>query len=112
MDSASLLSRESTTLSFANPQKGHFMALMVQSSILRIRLHFVTWRHPETLSFGRLSESEERSLFLVEQIEIGTGRARPLRPTKGAYPRGKKNEAYSSIVWLANEDWLSPWKRG
>jgi hypothetical protein len=27
MDSASLLSRESTTLSFANPQKGHFMAL-------------------------------------------------------------------------------------
>jgi hypothetical protein len=28
MDSASLLSRESTTLSFAKPQKGHFMALM------------------------------------------------------------------------------------
>src|SRR5580693_4425373 len=27
MESASLLSRESTTLSFANPQKGHFMAL-------------------------------------------------------------------------------------
>src|SRR5437899_12291900 len=27
MDSASLLSRESTTLSFANPQKGHFMLL-------------------------------------------------------------------------------------
>src|SRR5579872_775734 len=27
IDSASLLSRESTTLSFANPQKGHFMAL-------------------------------------------------------------------------------------
>jgi hypothetical protein len=25
MESASLLSRESTTLSFANPQKGHFM---------------------------------------------------------------------------------------
>ncbi len=29
MDSASLLSRESTTLSSANPQKGHFMALLV-----------------------------------------------------------------------------------
>src|ERR1700730_7338923 len=29
IDSASLLSRESTTLSFANPQKGHFMALML-----------------------------------------------------------------------------------
>src|ERR1700678_1212434 len=28
MDSASLLSRESTTLSFAKPQKGHFMALL------------------------------------------------------------------------------------
>src|ERR1700674_5220306 len=28
MDSDSLLSRESTTLSFANPQKGHFMALI------------------------------------------------------------------------------------
>jgi hypothetical protein len=28
MDSASLLSRESTTLSLANPQKGHFMALV------------------------------------------------------------------------------------
>src|SRR5215467_12510583 len=27
IESASLLSRESTTLSFANPQKGHFMAL-------------------------------------------------------------------------------------
>src|SRR6266550_8523322 len=27
MESASLLSRESTTLSFANPQKGHFMGL-------------------------------------------------------------------------------------
>jgi hypothetical protein len=27
IDSASLLSRESTTLSFAKPQKGHFMAL-------------------------------------------------------------------------------------
>jgi hypothetical protein len=27
IDSASLLSRESTTLSLANPQKGHFMAL-------------------------------------------------------------------------------------
>jgi hypothetical protein len=29
IDSASLLSRESTTLSLANPQKGHFMALML-----------------------------------------------------------------------------------
>src|SRR5579864_4981197 len=28
MESASLLSRESTTLSFSNPQKGHFMALL------------------------------------------------------------------------------------
>src|ERR1700723_536678 len=28
IDSASLLSRESTTLSLANPQKGHFMALV------------------------------------------------------------------------------------
>jgi len=27
IDSASLLSRESTTLSLENPQKGHFMAL-------------------------------------------------------------------------------------
>src|SRR5712691_8241572 len=33
MDSASLLSRESTTLSFANPQKGHFMALMWQKRL-------------------------------------------------------------------------------
>src|SRR5579864_2792813 len=31
MDSASLLSRESTTLSLANPQKGHFMALASNS---------------------------------------------------------------------------------
>src|SRR5260370_12848476 len=28
MESASLLSRESTTLSFSNPQKGHFMRLV------------------------------------------------------------------------------------
>jgi len=27
MESASLLSRESTTLSFENPQKGHFIGL-------------------------------------------------------------------------------------
>jgi len=59
-----LLSRESTTLSFANPQKGHFMALMVQSSILRIRLHFVTWRTQKTLSFRRLSESEDKEEFV------------------------------------------------
>jgi hypothetical protein len=32
IDSASLLSRESTTLSFANPQKGHFMALIVMEN--------------------------------------------------------------------------------
>jgi hypothetical protein len=31
IDSASLLSRESTTLSFANPQKGHFMMMMLSS---------------------------------------------------------------------------------
>jgi hypothetical protein len=80
------------------------MALMVQSSILRIRLHFLTWRHPETLSFRHLSESEEwRSLFSVRQIEIVTGgrgfSGRPKVPT-----RRKKNEAHGSIVWLANEE--------
>jgi hypothetical protein len=79
------------------------MALTVQSSILRIRLHFLTWRHPETLSFRHLSESEERrSLCFVQQIEIVTGgrglSGRP-KPT-----RRKKDEAYGSIVWLANEE--------
>src|SRR5580698_2273136 len=34
MESASLLSRESTTLSFANPQKGHFMGLVGQLVIV------------------------------------------------------------------------------
>jgi hypothetical protein len=35
MDSASLLSRESTTLSLAKPQKGHFMALvLLRSSVV------------------------------------------------------------------------------
>jgi len=40
MDSASLLSRESTTLSFANPQKGHFMALMVIENGTAERIRF------------------------------------------------------------------------
>src|SRR5580704_13437118 len=34
MESASLLSRESTTLSFANPQKGHFMGLIAELVIV------------------------------------------------------------------------------
>jgi hypothetical protein len=34
IDSASLLSRESTTVSLANPQKGHFMALMLSEKNL------------------------------------------------------------------------------
>src|SRR4029077_13251157 len=34
MDSASLLSRESTTLSSRNPQKGHFMALSIEQMLL------------------------------------------------------------------------------
>jgi hypothetical protein len=37
MDSPSLLSRESTTLSFSNPQKGHFMGDWGFSGLFRSR---------------------------------------------------------------------------
>jgi hypothetical protein len=61
MDSASLLSRESTTLSLANPQKGHFMALASNS-------HSVT--PPNSLSFRRLSEAreEESAVWPIPEI--------------------------------------------
>src|SRR5580698_7668604 len=44
MESASLLSRESTTLSFANPQKGHFMGLIAELVIVAGGMSAGCWR--------------------------------------------------------------------
>jgi hypothetical protein len=51
IDSASLLSRESTTLSLANPQKGHFMALtLVENEIYLANRMF--WINTEIVTGG------------------------------------------------------------
>src|ERR1700722_13375813 len=61
MDSASLLSRESTTLSLANPQKGHFMALASNPDSLA---------PPNSVSFRRWSEAreEESAVWQIPKI--------------------------------------------
>src|SRR5579862_3740248 len=72
MDSASLLSRESTTLSLANPQKGHFMALASNSD----------WRSLTRFLFPRLSEEKENGkefsvLSVPRNCNSYGGRRRP-----------------------------------
>src|SRR5580698_713388 len=56
MESASLLSRESTTLSFANPQKGHFMGLIAELVIVAGRLAIFSTPLGGTVSSSVLSQ--------------------------------------------------------
>src|SRR5271165_5260064 len=63
MESASLLSRESTTLSFANPQKGHFMALgTLASDCNRDEVASDRWRR------GRKFSASLRLLALCRKL--------------------------------------------
>src|SRR6266571_5450244 len=73
MESASLLSRESTTLSFSKPQKGHFMTLGTGAIVAGSLQPPIGSRMPDrnhnTRRFYRIADSEP--LHQVEAAEGG-----------------------------------------
>src|ERR1035438_466819 len=77
IDSASLLSRESTTLSLANPQKGHFMRLWLRTK-RPLRPNLVFWGEPEIVSGDERVEPQcvaagstsDRKLSRAEAIDF------------------------------------------
>src|ERR1700756_495942 len=74
IDSASLLSRESTTLSFANPQKGHFMAR--QGCLGRTKIVTAAGRNSGMAAIDGCGES---------QVRYGRGGERGRRALFGEY---------------------------
>jgi hypothetical protein len=84
MDSASLLSRESTTLSLANPQKGHFMALASNSDC---------WTIPPTRGYFDTRAIRGREVAVLLFFEIvtvgGWNRSRVRADWSGLRPVGR-----------------------
>src|ERR1700727_632146 len=95
MDSASLLSRESTTLSFANPQKGHFMGWVTRPD------------QPDSWSFPHLTPSTAKSAASKEW----TGRTDQKIVTVGSRREGQHRGSASAQESTCN-DWESENKTG